>query len=204
MSEPSPYEALRTNPLASRFLRPGALPFIFPTGVSAAQLAQRLDELGGQVEILGPHGAGKSALLAALLPALRASSRQVELIELHDGQRVLPVDRLRQLEVAPSGTVVAIDGYEQLGWWSRRRVGTLCKKRSFKLVVTCHETVGFPLLWEARPTLELAHQIVARLTETAPYRVPPDKIERAFEGHAGDLREMLFELYDYYERPPGT
>jgi len=204
MSEQSPHEAARSNPFASRFIRPGALPFIFPTGESAEQLVQRLDVLGGQVEICGPHGAGKSALLAALVPALRASSQEAELIELHDGQRHVPVDRMRNLEGAPLGTVVIIDGYEQLGWWSRRRVGALCKRRNFKLIVTCHETVGLPLLWEARPTLELAHQIVGRLTETAPHRVPPEHIERAFAGQAGDLREMLFELYDFYERPPGA
>ena len=49
-------------------------------------------ENGWWGEILGPHGAGKSALLATLIPAVERAGRRPVLVELHDGQRRLPLD----------------------------------------------------------------------------------------------------------------
>lgn len=200
MSDESPRESNRTNPFASRFIRPGALSFLFPPGANANQLVERLHELGGSGEIRGPHGSGKSTLLAALVESLRAAGHVVETLELHDGERDLPPSFVARLKNSSRGTFVVIDGYEQLGCWSRWRLASLCRRRELKLVVTCHHTAGFPLLWETRPTLELAQQIVARLVAQDPGIVSQEQIARAFEAQGGDLREMLFELYDYCER----
>ncbi|MBX3411820.1 MAG: hypothetical protein KF708_03815 [Pirellulales bacterium] len=203
MSADLPGDAGRTNPFASRFIRPGALPFLFPPGASAEQLVARLHELGDSAEIRGPHGSGKSTLLATLVEALRAAGHLVELAELHDGQRQLPPEFAARLQNSPRGTFVAIDGYEQLGWWNRRRLAAWRRRRGLQLVVTCHQAAGLPLLWETRPTLALAREIVARLVERCPEAVTPEQIERAFTAQGGDLREMLFELYDHCERPSG-
>lgn len=204
MSEHAPQDAAHTNPFASRFIRPGALPFIFPPGENAEGLVARLGELGGSGEIRGPHGSGKSTLLAALVAALRAAQREVETIELHDGQRRLSAEFVRRLKNSSRGATVVIDGYEQLSCWSRRRLAVLLRRRRLGLVVTCHTTAGLPLLWEMRPTVELAQEIVARLTAAAPHGIAPERVERVFDAQGGDLREMLFELYDLYERQAGA
>src|SRR5437016_5663581 len=84
-----------TNPFSTRFVRPGALPFRFSAGQTAASLVARLHELHWRAQIVGPHGTGKSTLLAALLPEIEAAGQQVRAIALHDGQRSLPADFLR-------------------------------------------------------------------------------------------------------------
>ena len=96
------------NPFSTRRTRPGALPFIFSAGQDAETLISRLRENRWWGEILGPHGAGKSALLATLIPAAERAGRRPLVIELHDKQKCLP-----RPELDPS-TLLIVDGYEQL------------------------------------------------------------------------------------------
>ncbi len=65
----SPLDA-SDNPFCTRWVRPGAIPFLFPPGENAEELADRLRQAGWWGEITGPHGSGKSALLAALTAAI--------------------------------------------------------------------------------------------------------------------------------------
>ena len=46
------------NPFCSRFVRPGALEYLFPDGWSAARLAARLAENGWRGQIVGRPGRG--------------------------------------------------------------------------------------------------------------------------------------------------
>ncbi|MBL8827336.1 MAG: hypothetical protein JNM18_10140, partial [Planctomycetaceae bacterium] len=112
-ADPAPLAA--TNPFATRWVRPGAIAFQFPSGDSPEQLLARLAEHRGWGEIRGPHGSGKSTLLATLVPILEQAGRVVIALELHDGQRRLP----RPLGELPidARTTVIVDGYEQLSWW---------------------------------------------------------------------------------------
>ncbi len=63
------------NPFSTCRTRPGAIPYVFPPGQSAAALIERMRESGWRGQIVGPHGSGKSALLATLAPAIEASGR---------------------------------------------------------------------------------------------------------------------------------
>ena len=184
------------NPFSATHLRPGALAFQFPSGRTAASLVERLAENGWQGQVVGPHGSGKSALVAALIGALQQSGRQAVLVELHDGQRRLPADLGRTSELK-SGTVLIVDGYEQLGSWSRRRLRRLCRRRKLALVVTAHTSVGFPDLFRTAPGLALAGRVVDELLGDRSIRVTPDEIRQRYD--RGDLRELLFDLYDLYE-----
>ncbi len=58
--------AAQSNPFSTRFVRPGALAYRFPPGESAATLVERLAASGWRGQIVGPHGSGKSTLVAAL------------------------------------------------------------------------------------------------------------------------------------------
>jgi type IV secretory pathway ATPase VirB11/archaellum biosynthesis ATPase len=176
---------LEHNPFCTRHVRPGAIPFRFPGGLDAKGLADRLEANGWRGQIVGPHGSGKSTLLEALMPELRRR-RTVVRVELHDRERRLPPE----VWATGEGTLLVIDGYEQLGWWTRRRVRRHCRE----LLVTTHRGQGLPDLYRTDVTAELVGEIVQGLHADA----VPDLVRRLAH-HRGNLREVLFELYDRYE-----
>ena len=200
MSVPSLADRFQ-NPFSAARVRPGASDFLFPAGEDAAALIARLENGGWRGQIVGPHGSGKSTLLVALRTVLEAHGRQTLLITLHDGERRLPIDLRQSLELT-AGAIVIIDGYEQLGWWSRRQLRRLCDRRRFGLLVTAHQTVGLPVVASTSTSPELAQHIVDRLL---PADSPGDSpirhadVAERFALHGGNLREMLFDLYDLYE-----
>jgi len=190
------------NPFATRHVRPGALPYRFPTGVDAARLVERLAASAWRGQIIGPHGSGKSTLLATLLPAIEASGRRPRLIALHDGQRRLP-DRLERIPVADERAIIIVDGYEQLGRWHRWRLDRLCRRREWGLLVTAHRPVGMPTVLETATTVELAEQLVNCLTQ-GEEGIDRQEIAARFQARQGNLREVLFDCYDLHRRRSGA
>jgi hypothetical protein len=190
-----------SNPFATRFTRPGALPYLYPPGQSAETLLETLERNNWQGEIIGPHGSGKSSLLAELLPLLEATGRKLELYQLHQGDRTLPISK-SEAKIWNEQTQVIVDGYEQLSWWSKRRLQGWVKAQNAGLLITAHQPMGLPPLFTTQPTLELARQIVAMLLEgTDGTGVPSyDDVAAAFARHPTNLREMLFSLYDVHQR----
>jgi len=187
------------NPFSARHVRPGAIRFRFPAGKSAEGLLERLGQNNWQGQIVGPHGSGKSALVAALIASIERNGRRACLIELHDGQRRLPVSRRRMSAFGP-GTVLIVDGYEQLGPWGRFTLRRFRRRRGFGLVVTSHKSVGLPDLFRTTTSLGLAHEIVRDLLGSEPSPVAADEVDQPFTSHEGNMREVLFDLYDLYEQ----
>lgn len=192
------------NPFSTRHVRPGAIAYRFPPGKSAAGLVERLRQNGWEGQIVGPHGSGKSALVAALITAVEQTGRQTILIELHDGQRRLPV-HLRRISGLAHGAVIIVDGYEQLAWLRRVALRRFCRRRGLGLVVTVHASAGLPDLFRTTTSLALARQIVDRLLPVDSSPIGPQEVNDRFTLHQGDMREVLFDLYDLYEqrRPRG-
>jgi hypothetical protein len=193
--DPPPAE----NPFSARQVRPGAVPFRFPAGRSAGALVERLKRNHWRGQIVGPHGSGKSALVAALVPGIHEAGRKTVLIELHDRQRRLPAS-LRRMPGLEAGTVVIVDGYEQLAWWNRVTLGWFCRRRGLGLLVTSHASVGLPDLFRTTTSLALARQIVDQLLAEDPGAVTPGEVDERFRLHHGNMREVLFDLYDLYQR----
>ncbi|NLF06647.1 MAG: hypothetical protein GX594_01525 [Pirellulaceae bacterium] len=187
------------NPFSSHNIRPGAMPFIFPEGENADSMVRRLRENGWRGEIVGGHGEGKSTLLAELLPALRRAGRKPLLIELHDGQRRLPLDLDACCRAEPFDLLI-VDGCEQLGRWNRLRLKRLCRRRGWGLLATAHGSVGLPRIYRASVSPELAAKVVEQLLAGRTPSFDPAEISAAFERQRGNLREMLFDLYDVHER----
>jgi hypothetical protein len=185
------------NPFSTRHTRPGAIPFRFADGESPDAMVEKLRGNGWLGQILGPHGSGKSTLVAALLPALEAAGKSPLLIELHDGQRRLPV-RLRSLAQRPE-TIVIVDGYEQLARWNRYRLKAFCRRRALGLLVTSHDSVGLPDLYRTTTSPELAERLVHTLLDGRSFPLSSEDLGTRLAAHGGDLRELLFELYDLYE-----
>jgi hypothetical protein len=191
------------NPFSSSRVRPGALAFLFDPRNTPETLLNRVQDNGWWGEIVGPHGAGKSALLAALIPVVERAGRRVVLLELHDGQRRLPPNAWTAIG-SHAATLVVVDGYEQLSRLSRWRLKRCCRNRRLGLLVTSHVSVGLPALFHTAPELTLALQIVEQLQNGYPRLIGPEDVAAPFVRHEGNLREMLFDLYDLYEERRGT
>ena len=205
------------NPFSTRFVRPGAIAYLFPAGTSADELLDRFVRSGRRGAIVGPHGSGKSTLLSALREALERRGRPVVVFTLRAGQRSLPLDRsgldctgldctgldcagLDQTSVDSwdSTTDVLIDGYEQLGLWQRVRLHVACWRKGCGLLVTSHGPVQLPTLIVTEVTLALAMRIVAQIGGSRCPALPPEALAQLLARRRGNLREVLFDVYDLY------
>ena len=138
-------------------------------------------------------------VLAAVIPAIERAGRSTLLVELHDGQRRLPFDLSRDRRLVPT-TVVVVDGYEQLSCWSLARLKRVCRSHGLGLLVTAHASAGLPPVAETASSLDLAEPIVARLTAHGSVPLDAASIGLCYVRHDGNLREMLFDLYDLAEQ----
>lgn len=195
-----------SNPFATRFTRPGAIDYVFPPGQSVESVIATLRENGWWGEIVGPHGSGKSTLVAALVPALEDAGRKVV-------RYVLTPDGGDRPEcLSPAGafaclaklklhqeTQLILDGYERISWWWQRRIGVLCRKHGAGLLVTTHQPLGLPPLVHTEPTEQLAERIVAKLLPRGDKTIAPADVKAAYAQHEGNLREALFTLFDVYQ-----
>jgi hypothetical protein len=190
--------AVAENPFCTRRVRPGAIPFCFAADESAAALVERLRGSAWWGEIVGPHGSGKSALLATLIPLLAQAGRRPLLVELHDGQRRLPRGFWHTAELAAADLVI-VDGYEQLGRLNRFLLKRFCRRRGLGLLATAHASVGLPGLFRTSVSRPLAAAIVEQLQRGHPPLATSADVAEQLARHHDDLRETLFALYDLYE-----
>lgn len=186
------------NPFSTRFIRPGAIEYLFPEAANTSQLVDALVSNNWRGEIIGPHGSGKSTLLATLLPLVEARGRRIHRVDLHDGQRWLP--RGWQARMSDSPTLLVIDGYEQLGHLERWRVRRGMKGPRRGLLVTAHESVGLPRLWTTTVDVDRAQALLARLLPPGCSSISAADLLAALDRHPSDLRSAWFELYDLYEQ----
>jgi hypothetical protein len=189
------------NPFCTRRIRPGTAAYCFPPGVTVEDLLSRLRDNSWLGEIIGPHGSGKSALLAGLMPHIENAGWRPVLFELHDGQRRLP--RAWKGKIASSGppapAIVVVDGYEQLGKCSRFLLKRFCRRRGLGLLVTTHESAGLPEIYRTSTSAEMARRVVDRLLQGADIEIPAAVIDELYKKHGGNMREILFDLYDIFE-----
>jgi hypothetical protein len=191
-----------SNPFATRFIRPGALRFIFPRGHSAESIVDALQAAGWRGEIIGPHGSGKSTLVAALMPVLESRGRRVRHFLF---RRNSPKPQPDSLDGSQWDfrTQVVVDGYEQLTWFSRRRLQSACRKRGAGLLITSHQPCGLTTIYRTQTTLPLARAVVAALLPLGDTTISPADVALAYEETRGNLRETLFRLYDLYQERKG-
>lgn len=187
------------NPFSTRFVRPGAIEYLFAEDENAEQLIERLSANGWRGAIVGPHGSGKSTLLAMLVSRLNDRGIPVRWTSLHDGQRSLPRGWDRPVNPTAS-LLLVIDGYEQLSRWSRWRLGHRCRRSGWGLLVTAHRKVAPPTIFETTPTQGLMRAVFDRVLPVGVTVLTPEDADNAFVRAGGNIREALFDLYDRYER----
>ena len=194
--------APRSNPFSTRFVRPGAIPYLFEPEQNAEDLVGRLAEAGWRGQIVGSHGSGKSTLLAILRAPLARGGRHLWSVALHDGARRLPANWPGEAKSA-SANLIVIDGYEQLSAPSRFAVKARCRRLGWGLLVTAHRDVGFPTLFSTASNLEATQAVVRRLLGDDAACVSPQVVAECFAACAGNVRETLFALYDRWESARG-
>lgn len=191
-----------TNPFSTRWVRPGAVAYRFASGFDAEALVARLRDFGWRGAIVGPHGSGKSALLATLAPQVEQSGLIVRSVTLHDGQRRLPGDFAWPACDEPRGVIV-VDGYEQLGWIARWKLNSHCRRSGWGLLVTVHScgaAAEFPVLYRASPNLATVERLIEEQLPPHDGLIQAGEIAAAFRDHHGNVRETFFSLYDLFER----
>lgn len=186
----------RSNPFATCWTRPGALPFQFSEGDSAERFVERLAANGWWGEVLGPHGSGKSTLLETLKPALAEAGCRVRSTALRNRQRWLPSDFLFRDE---QRVLYIVDGFEQLGRLARVWLKHRCRRVHAGLLVTSHAPTGLPPLVTLAPDLPLVEQLVAALCEQTPSRIAPTHVAASHAGCGSNVRDIFFDLYDRHE-----
>ena len=186
------------NPFAVHRVRPGALPFIFESRETAQRLIGRLATNDWRGQIFGPHGSGKSTLIASLIPRIRDAGRRVTLVTLHDDHPKLPASLRRPARLGQDVQLI-VDGFEQMGRWSRWGLFRACCQARCGLLATAHRDVGLPDLYETRPNPQAIRDLIDRLLGSAPSPIGSDDIAAAIASRGENVREILFDLYNLYE-----
>jgi len=190
------------NPFATRWVRPGALPYIFAEGSSAMRVIEKLQQNCWRGSIVGPHGTGKSTLLVELARQLARAHRDVEMITLHNGQRRLPAEFWYAIVAKPQ-CVIVVDGFEQLGWWPRRRLIWSCRREGRGLLISVHHenaTAGLPVIHRTCGDLAIVQHLVDLELPSHQGVIGADDVSRSFRSRDGNVREVMFDLYDLFEQ----
>lgn len=191
-----------TNPFATRWLRPGAVEFLFPSDWSADEACRHLEQLPA-AQISGPHGSGKSTLARTLQAELLRRRWSVATCTLRHAQGRLPRELSGLLRrPAPNRALLIVDGSEQLAWWRRWSLPGRCRRAGWKLLVTTHQDCRLPTLRRLRPTIDLACQLAAQVQRRSglPPLVLEEDVRAEFPRYGDNLRELMFALYDVYEQ----
>jgi len=179
------------NPFSSARVAPGAMPFLWSGGCAASVVLQMALAVR-VVQIVGPHGSGKSTLLAHVMELAGSQGIDTQLARGRlSGQ---PPTGLVLLDEADSPGAAASNG-------SRLR-HTLagCRKYHCALVVATHRDLGLPTAWSMTPDAPTTARIVDTLLAGWPVDPPSNTIlEDLMDRHQGNLRLVLFDLYDWFE-----
>ncbi len=156
-------------------------------------MAARARALGLRAQLVGPHGTGKSTLLAHLLELLRKTGpEEPHVVRLTRQRPWLPADWMPR----PPARLLALDGAEQLGPLAWRWVRVRTRLAGCGLLVTSHHDLGLPLLHETRMDPALALRVLHALLQDR--QAPPSEAEiaRLLARHGGNMRDLLLTLYE--------
>ena len=163
-------------------------------------------------QIIGNHGSGKTTFLIDFVKYIQHLGYLVNHFTLNDKQCYLPakfweyqnslVTQFKNCEIDHL-PIAVIDGYEQLSLGQKIWLRCSCRKKSKSgLLITTHSAVWrLPVLLHTKPTYETLHYIIGHLFRDTQEIEPPDMTlcRSLFELHQGNIRNVLLDLYDYYE-----
>lgn len=182
---------MSSNPFSTKFTRPGAIAYQCAPGKSISYYADCFLSNGRRGQVVGPHGTGKSTFVIAFQKELTACGLDVHLVTLHSFDKC----GLSSLLTLQPGSILILDGFEQLPFWRRFKIIHSTLWRHIGLLTTSHVSFGLPTLLETSVNLETAKNLVRTLTGSE----PSENLESLLTKHNGNLREVFFDLYDECE-----
>ena len=199
------------NPFSTRFIQPGAISYKCFDG-TVTELVERFLKLPSKRgSIIGPHGSGKSTLVASLesrIAAILPGSKTYPFRFSTDSSASRSLKSVG--EWAPF-SIAILDGYEQLRFWSRFRIHCIARARSISILATAHRPIrGFETIWETSVNETSSKWVVEQLLEQAgePNSVKDllqsDAWSRSRVKHDQNLRESLFDMYDWWQNRQTT
>ncbi len=187
------------NPFATCWTNPGIVAYQASHHDTPERLVNQLSQQQWQGEIVGPHGMGKSTLLHAMEPLAIAGGKNWLRIDLQNRGGQSDRRRLGAMDLEPASLLV-VDGFEQLTPFHQRQVRRRCRRAGAGFLVTSHAPTGLPLLTKLAPDQELALACFRSLTADRSTPVTESDVRIAFHAYNGNIRELLFDLYDLHER----
>ncbi|MEM8735970.1 MAG: hypothetical protein AAGG44_17205 [Planctomycetota bacterium] len=201
----------RCNPFATRYVRPGAIPWVGDANARLDSIHKRFETLGERAAVIGPHGSGKTTLLHHLVPRLLdewefiapdgTSSRRTSdglkpgrpagkgtgtWIQLRRCQ-THGVCELRPWPIMSRGQLLVLDGLEQLYWHQRFFLLADQFCRRYRLLVTSHRpSWQIPELWNTSVDAATAVKIIQHISDASD---PGDS--GRLELSTNELRERL-------------
>ena len=169
------------NPYAAARFEPGEIPWLArEPGLEIETLFERATRPGARHQVIGTHGSGKSTLL-----------RHLEIHALRRGVTVVRARGSTSPSLRGATGLVLLDEYEELSIWQRvaLRLPGAC------LVVSVHADAGFHTLARCESDVRVARHVIEALRGG----VPPSDLDTRLARHAGNMREVLFEMYDEVE-----
>ena len=217
----SPYEL--QNPFRTDATSPSRVRYRFApgrNGANSSHMNQFLDAMmlslksNQRSQIVGSHGTGKTTLLHTLLPRLQDSYKRVVFKQLTNDPRRSWYQRMLQRKTSgqqvvtdlrglATGSMMVVDGWEQLFSFHQRRAIKLAQSNKVALLATSHQPIsGFDLLHHSNMSPKLACSLADDLLTDSPYEVR----QRVLEEIKGrqitsqtNIRDLWFELYDVVE-----
>ncbi len=198
---------MQPNPFSTRFIQPGAISYERFDGGTVTELAERFLKLPSKRGIIiGPHGSGKSTLVASLvskLPSIVPKSK-IHSLRFSTDKSAAKYLITSVNEWSPH-SIAILDGYEQLRFGSRFRVAWLARARSISILATAHRPVrGFETIWETSVNESSSQWVVEQLlrqsalSSGANELLQSDAWSRSRAKHGQNLRESLFDMYDWW------
>jgi len=196
------------NPFSTRFIQPGAIEYGFfgkqsIDGLAAAVLAARSPSL-----ICGPHGSGKSTLIASLISEFHRlkGSREIHHVRFSSENRASSAIRC-SIKKWSERSVVVLDGYEQISLWSHIWIRWVVVARKLQLIATAHRPIpGFRVIWRTSVDERSSAWILEQLLVSHSHAVSVHQLldteawreSRALHGQ--NMRESLFDMYDWWHQ----
>lgn len=181
------------NPFVVQRLGPDGTPWRTIPGLEPEALIDAARAHGGHLELMGPHGVGKSTLLRAIMAALEARGAVCRWWQCSDVRPNLPARWPLDLLAADH---VFIDGCERCHPWQWAMARRLTRLLGRGLFVTSHARLGVGLLVEVRANADAFAQVVSDLMG---YAFPPSEAARRLDESGGSMREAFDRLYTEWE-----
>ena len=197
------------NPFATRYTKPGAIPYMFADGESCSRIVHDFERSGLQGQIVGRHGSGKSTLLYAVAKQLAHRSYNVRHLRIQPkakgrslaAKHVFATNGQSTVSTCDSKNtrrVYLIDGFEQLNRIHRLLTIRWIAAQNSGVIVTTHRNTGLPTLFETRDHFGSFRRVVDWLQVGSGKSMPLELISDCYSTAKQNTREALFCLFDRY------